>query len=307
MVCFNISAGPPGTASSLSDQTMAPRTDEESPASAAPQITTLIFDVDDTLYDVGTGFTAHRNGEGAQKFMVEKLGFSSLQEAKTIRDEYFARYHATAKGLLIAEKEGKLPSGVHFETADLADYWASKLNFDLLKTTAESLDRSGFVGDLKGCPLNLVAFSNGPRKYVLRVLKELKLLDIFGEDRVFAVEDVLPYCKPDAGAFQVVFNKVNVKGEECVMVEDSMKNIRKSRELGMKTVLITGKGRSKRNLGAADQSTTSAAADEAEATKPGDAPDEQDSAVDVAIESVEALRNVLPGLWETPSVFEPKQ
>jgi FMN phosphatase YigB (HAD superfamily) len=25
------------------------------------KITTLIFDVDDTLYDVGNGFTAHRN------------------------------------------------------------------------------------------------------------------------------------------------------------------------------------------------------------------------------------------------------
>jgi FMN phosphatase YigB (HAD superfamily) len=27
------------------------------------KITTLVFDVDDTLYDVGNGFTAHRNSE----------------------------------------------------------------------------------------------------------------------------------------------------------------------------------------------------------------------------------------------------
>jgi FMN phosphatase YigB (HAD superfamily) len=27
------------------------------------KITTLIFDVDDTLYDVGNGFTAHRNSD----------------------------------------------------------------------------------------------------------------------------------------------------------------------------------------------------------------------------------------------------
>jgi hypothetical protein len=32
------------------------------------KITTLIFDVDDTLYDVGNGFTAHRNSDVSGKF-----------------------------------------------------------------------------------------------------------------------------------------------------------------------------------------------------------------------------------------------
>ena len=45
-------------------------------------ITTLIFDVDDTLYDVGTGFTAHRNGDAVQKYMVEHLKFPDMKSAK---------------------------------------------------------------------------------------------------------------------------------------------------------------------------------------------------------------------------------
>ena len=112
------------------------------------KITTIIFDVDDTLYDVGTvslyvlygelwfyiyqlsnplwfstsyflmswclvctlhisiidslivhpqGFTAHRNTEGATSFMVDKLYFPSKAEAQIVRDEYFKRYHSTAK------------------------------------------------------------------------------------------------------------------------------------------------------------------------------------------------------------------
>ena len=69
------------------------------------QITTLIFDVDDTLYDVGTGFTAHRNGEAAQQFMVKYLHFPDIASAKVVRDEYFEKYHATAKALTIAEQE----------------------------------------------------------------------------------------------------------------------------------------------------------------------------------------------------------
>eukprot|EP01050_Picozoa_sp_SAG11_P017096 SAG11_NODE_2421_length_3380_cov_2.614752_1_plen_98_part_00 len=70
---------------------------------AEEPVDTLIFDIDDTLYDVGCGFTgatrllrrpcsvradvaasvlmlrrmcsAHRNGDVALRFMVEKLGF----------------------------------------------------------------------------------------------------------------------------------------------------------------------------------------------------------------------------------------
>lgn len=89
-------------------------------SSPTTTITTLIFDVDDTLYDVGTAFTAHRNGFGAQSFMVEKLGFASYQEAKKLRDEYFEQYHSTAKALTVAEQEGRLPAGQHFDPQDLA-------------------------------------------------------------------------------------------------------------------------------------------------------------------------------------------
>ena len=43
------------------------------------------------------GFTAHRNRDGAANFMVDKLHFSSKEEALKVRDEYFEKYHATAK------------------------------------------------------------------------------------------------------------------------------------------------------------------------------------------------------------------
>ena len=34
------------------------------------KITTLIFDVDDTLYDVGNGFTAHRNSDASTQSSI---------------------------------------------------------------------------------------------------------------------------------------------------------------------------------------------------------------------------------------------
>jgi putative hydrolase of the HAD superfamily len=252
-------------------------------------ITTVIFDVDDTLYDVGSGFTAHRNGYGAHSFMVEVLKFPDLDAAKVVRDEYFERYHSTAKALTVAQTEGKLPEGApHFEAKHLAEWWAEKLDFSLLGGVNEKLQT-----DLKDlAPLKIVAFSNGPRKYVKRALTEMGVWELFGEDRLFAVDDVLPYCKPEKEAFDLIFERIGATADECVMVEDSMKNIRKAKELGMKTVLI--KGRPSENTSASNL------------TKPGDAPEESDLAVDVAIEDISQMRDALPGLWDNdPAVFEP--
>ena len=62
---------------------------------ASAPITTLVFDIDDTLYDVGCGFTEHRNGGAVFSFMVKKLGFKNAAAAKVVRDEYFYRHAST--------------------------------------------------------------------------------------------------------------------------------------------------------------------------------------------------------------------
>jgi putative hydrolase of the HAD superfamily len=266
---------------------------------ATTTITTLIFDVDDTLYDVGTGFTAHRNGEKVQQFMVDNLNFPDLASAKAVRDEYFAKYHATAKALIVAEQDGRFPpprpgdettKSPRFQAQDLSEYWANNLQFDILGGPKTKL-----AADLEECPLNVVAFSNGPRKYVKRVLEQLGLWEIFGEEWLFAVDDVLPYCKPEKEAFQIIFDRLGVKAEECVLVEDSMKNIRRANELGVKTVLITG---------ALSSDTVDAAGNR---ILPDDAPNVEDPAVDCSMEFVEEIRNALPGLWQSPAVFHAKK
>ena len=65
----------------------------------AKPVTTLIFDVDDTLYDISTGFTAHRTGPITYEFMVQHLQFPDHASAQALRDEYFKLYHSTAKAL----------------------------------------------------------------------------------------------------------------------------------------------------------------------------------------------------------------
>ena len=246
-------------------------------------ITTIIFDVDDTLYDVGCGFTAHRNGEVVQQYMVDHFHFPSLEAAKQVRDEYFEKYHATAKALTVAQQEGRFPEGgPKFDTKHLAEYWVDHLDYSRLGGPKTELKAK-----LKDIPLTLVAFSNGPRAYVKKVLQALDLFDLFGEERLYGVDDVLPHCKPEPAAFAKIFKNIGHPAPEtCIMVEDSMKNIHAASKLGMKTILITGNSEHGRIL-------------------PEDRPDASDPAVDCSIPTIEDLASVLPGLWQTPTVFEP--
>ena len=185
----------------------------------------------------------------------------------------------------MAESEGRLPplpSNVtllpgrtrRFDPEDLDEYWANNLNFSLLSGPDPKCIE--IFNEMNNKSLNIVGFSNGPRKYVTRVLKEIGLDSFFPPERLFAVNDVLPYCKPDPGSFQFVLDKVGVAPEECVMVEDSMKNIQAAKSIGMKTILIVGKGRKRGN----GMSESQQNADDAEATKAGDAPDMNHPAVD---------------------------
>jgi putative hydrolase of the HAD superfamily len=242
-------------------------------------VSTLIFDVDDTLYDIGCGFSNHRNQEGAPTFIMDHFGMDR-DAALKIRNEYFKKYHSTAKALAVAQQEGMF-GDTKFCQEDLEEFFATKLNFELLGGQKKQL-----AEDLKACSCRIVAFSNGPRKYVKRVLEELGLWEVFGEDKLFAVTDTLPYCKPEKEAFEMIFDALGIKAEEAIMIEDSMKNIIRSKELGLRTIWITGK----------------ANGDE---KRIDDAPNAHHSAVDLAIECVEDLRRVVPGLWESPPIFYP--
>jgi FMN phosphatase YigB (HAD superfamily) len=190
-----------------------------------------------------------------------------------------------------------------FDAGELDEYWANSLDFSLLGgPDPKCID---FFNDISNISikLNIVAFSNGPRKYVCRVLTEIGLDSYFPPENIFAVTDVLPHCKPDKASFELVLERIGAKPHETIMVEDSMKNVRMAKSLGMRTILVTGKGRSVKrrhgavpDLDAKNETKLDKMANDAEATKPDDAPDESDPAVDAAVEVASEIRDVL-NLW----------
>ena len=85
----------------------------------------------------------------------------------------------------------------------------------------------------------LVAFTNGPREYALTVLDVLGLSDFLPKEKVFAVEDNKPFFLSLKESFQYVLQQINSKPEECLMIEDSIKNVRAANEFGIRTFLVT--------------------------------------------------------------------
>ena len=204
----------------------------------------------------------------------------------------------THRALTVADAEGKLPSNApKFQTKDLSEWWYNKLDFTLLTKNDFQAHNEQLLELLQKCPLRIIAFSNGPRKYAIKVLKKLGLYQtVFFDDKIFAVDDVLPYCKPEKEAFEHVFKSCGVIPNECVFIEDSMKNIRIGKSLGMKTILIAGKDRLSNK--SKDTNITEEAMVESEQSKMDDMLVLNDPAVDVVIETcLDINGSMLGGIW----------
>ena len=254
------------------------------------KIDTLVFDVDDTLYTFDCGFTVYRNTKVIEEYMVAKLGFKDRASAKAFRDPLFKIHHSSVKLFQLASDNGTLPlrpDGTRpvFRPEELGDWFA---NCDMHTYLDQCVDTKLFeaLRELKQAGLKIVAFSNAPRKYCLRILKILKLLPLFDEDKIFGVDDTMPLAKPDPRTFHYVLDKVGSKAQHSVMFEDSMKNLRSAKSIGMKTCLVTGKPES-----AAKNK------DMVMAIKAGDCPDAQDECVDYALCVCSDMVDRLPFLW----------
>lgn len=82
---------------------------------------------------------------------------------------------------------------------ELGRFYAERIPFETLLSPADEAFRDFLARCLR--PLKLVLFTNSPRTYANRVLQALQLDAFFPHGRVFAVEDVLPLCKPQPGSF----------------------------------------------------------------------------------------------------------
>ena len=179
----------------------------------------IIFDLDDTLYPRGSGLM-QEIGRRIQTWLCNHLGLT-WEEAVALRREYFQRYGTTMGGL-IAEHDVDVHDYLFFvHDIPVKEYLGPNPALDTM---------------LASVPLRKVVYTNATSEYGWRVLRALRVAEHF--EQVIGIEEVGLRNKPYRDAYERTLALLGAQGAECILVEDSVRNLRPAKALGMTTVLV---------------------------------------------------------------------
>ncbi len=185
----------------------------------AMSISTVFFDLDDTLYPASFGLwplIAERIG----LYMRERLGIPA-DKAQALRRQYFEQYGTTLRGLEIHHR------------VDVPDFLAFVHDVpvrDHLKPNPQ------LRSVLEALPARKFIFTNADVNHAKRVLAALELQDCF--DGVVDIVAIAPHCKPMPAAFEIA---LRLAGESdprcCAMIDDLPRTTRAARAQGLFSIL----------------------------------------------------------------------
>jgi putative hydrolase of the HAD superfamily len=197
-------------------------------AVAAAQTPTWIFDLDNTLHNASPHIFPHINRAMTQ-YLETELGLDT-DAAGALRQQYWKRYGATLLGLM--RHHGVDPRHFLWQTHQFPELERMLVREPLLRATLRRLPGRKFI------------FSNAPVHYSRAVLKGLAIADLF--DAVFCIERTRFKPKPDVQGFLRVVRANHLRARRCIMVEDTLVNLRTAKKLGMKTVWVSRERRAPR-------------------------------------------------------------
>jgi pyrimidine 5'-nucleotidase len=182
-------------------------------------ITTLFFDLDDTLYPAKAGLWSAIK-ERINLYIIECLGIPA-EQAPVLRQKYLEQYGTTLRGLH-AHYELDVPGFLDFvHDLPLRDYIRPN---PALRPVLEALPARKFI------------FSNADVNHVQRVLHVLELDDCF--DGVFDILKMWPHCKPMPATFEMALAWAGgIDPQHCAFIDDLPRNTRAAREKGIYSIL----------------------------------------------------------------------
>ena len=181
-----------------------------------------LFDLDNTLHNASHAAFRGVN-EGMNRYIVERLGFSD-EAAAELRHRYFRQYGATLLGL------------VRHHGVDAAHFLHETHVLPGLE--AEVHGHGHDLAALRRLAGRRILLTNAPIAYTRRVLGVLGLTRSF--ERIVSIERMAMFGqlrpKPDDRMLRRLAARLRVAPTHCVLVEDSLDNLRSARRVGMGTV-----------------------------------------------------------------------
>lgn len=179
----------------------------------------LLFDLDDTLYPPRLGIM-----DQIRSLMLHYLRTRfdlSSEEADTLRRAYFQTYGTTMRGLQVNH---------HIDP----DEFLHAVHDIALQEYLQPNPRLDTV--LASIPQDKVIFTNASREHAERVLGLLGIKRHFL--RIVDIRDMGYESKPQPAAYRRICELLGVRPEECLFLEDNVRNLRPAKALGMTTVLV---------------------------------------------------------------------
>lgn len=185
-----------------------------------------LFDLDNTLHHASHAIFGQIN-RAMTAYIMQALALDEAQ-ANRLRVEYWHRYGATLLGLMrhhgIAAQE----------------FLAAAHAFDDLPSLIRA--ERGIARLLSRLPGRKILLTNAPTQYAERVMRHLRLHGQFG--RHVAIEQMQVHGrlrpKPDRLMLRRLLARERIAPHRAVLVEDTLLHLKRYRQLGIRTVWITG-------------------------------------------------------------------
>lgn len=195
---------------------------------AAPIV--WFFDLDNTLHDASHAIfpAIHLNMNRFIQRTLDAQGLPSDAAAvDAVRQGYWRRYGATLLGM------------VRHHQISAADFLNEAHRFDDLSGMIRS--ERGLSMLLDQLPGKKILLTNAPSRYSRDVVRHLKLHRHFS--RHIAIESMQVHRrlqpKPSRALLRQLLKREGVKASRCVLVEDTLANLKAAKAVGMRTVLVT--------------------------------------------------------------------
>ena len=182
-------------------------------------ISTILFDLDDTLYPRQAGIMDQIRTL-MLSYMRERFNLSP-KEADALRQRYFQTYGTTMRGLQINH---------HIDPDEFLHY-VHDIPLDQFLGPNPELDAV-----LASLPQAKIIFTNASREHAEAVLAVLGIRRHFVQ--IVDVRDMDYESKPHAVAYRRICELLDVPPNQCLLVEDNVRNLAPAKALGMTTVLV---------------------------------------------------------------------
>ena len=190
-----------------------------------------LFDLDNTLHDASHAIFPAIN-DNMNALITRVLAAQDLPShpdaVNEVRVHYWQRYGATLLGMIRH----------HGVRAD--DFLRDAHQFDNLSTMIRA--ERGAAKLLKRLPGRKILLTNAPRDYAHRVVRHLGLHRYFAEHVPIEAMRVHGQWRPKPSKLLLrrILRQRGLSPSRCVLVEDTLANLKSAKALRMKTVCFTG-------------------------------------------------------------------